>query len=620
MGTMARGEEPVRPPLFEYDIGASLSAYDLLRELLSPIPADIVIAFAVKSAPLAPLVTSLHARGAWAEIMSPAEEDVARASGVHRRQCVVNAPSGPAAWLLRLMSSGATAVFSHTGMIHSALEELGRAEAELPRNGTLLLRLHDSAGRLSPHHGITAPGKSWREAAGAAATLRRRVKLGGLHFHGRYALTQKEPSPKFIEAVRTAWAELAEVWQGAEVLNVGGGLPAAISSSWDGPAYRDALATLISELEPKPTVVIIEPGTFLAAPSGKLLLNVRCVDSTARTLYLDAGAKLLPEQEGAWSPAAYAPLSFRHAEASDGTTRQYTLRGPSCMGSDKLSKSYDAGAEAATRTQLIEVTGAGSYHWALATGNFAGGARDARLTFRGVQTDVTGSDRIRDQMFEAGWALLSTEPGVALDAVMAPLSSRLGLKKRGGVKADLTGYDAGAELWATVPHTDGTREAAPPQFVALRVCEPDHCGGGEDYLVPVQAIVSSMAESGLSELLDFAQGAAVPFRGRGDEPVFHHLLERVGGSWHASVFRPAVNWCALAHDLPRLMRIMETVGWIERLALESRLRIAIHLSARQTLLFDNRRFIHWRSGISPGSNRVWERRFYDVYSSRDRQS
>lgn len=585
-------------PAYTYDLEQAVATTESLRHSLRDVQVPVQIAFAVKAAPLPVLIACLAACCDRLELMSEWETSLARASGSRPAGWIVNAPGATPAFLLELLRTDCDLIVS----TFAAVRALADPPGEQPTAGALLVRMHDAEGELSPSHGFLAPGESWRAAAAALVPARRNRAQGGLHFHS------KKPdalaSPRFRAAVRGAWEQLADVWGSCEVLNVGGGLPSPSSTSWHPGVYRAQLCELIDELEPRPQRLVVEPGTHLVADAGRLDITVTGCSPDGQ-LWVDGSARLLPEQRGMWNPSAQAPLRF---SGNGGTSHSAAIRGPLCQGSDRFGSVADPDwrgfqlddDQPRKPGSALSIEGAGAYHLALASGLHGGGTVEARVLVRGIGTCARRGSSLRGQLDTAGWAVIS-HPGTGDVDTVAEL-----LRATPRTWFPECGYEPAAEIWATIPHTDGARLARPPDLLALRMISPDR-RTGEDFLVSADQLAYGLLRGGREDLLALAR-QPVPFAGGDAFP----LLTECGQGWRIRLFRPMVDWMALAADPGRYQAVTELVTWLESLAVNDRTRIAVDLDADQMLVLDNRKFVHWRAMLDKESGRRWERWYLDV--------
>lgn len=596
-------------PRYLYDMDRLIDALSSLRMLLDQLDVEVEIAFAVKAAPLVPVVATLCAAGANVELMHESETAVARASQVDPLRWVVQAPLCGPEQLRSLQRSGATVVVHDDGQARdrSELAETGH------RSGGLLLRGCDPEGTLSARHGVMMDSPSWRDAAITLQRARETVNRAGLHFHGRNSLTGSGVGA-LRARVAASWSVLAEVWDGIDVLDIGGGLPAPSSTSWEPGRWLDSVATLIDALDPAPETLIIEPGTALVAGAGSLILPVAAAPRRAdvRLPVTGSPARLLPEARDAWEPGSFAPLrastDARPAPEAKAQPTARLLVGPTCMGSDALQVPDLGNLSADDRrppAPSVVIDGAGAYHHALASGLLAGGGGQAAVGFRGV---AGSRSEAAHQLTTTGWVVLSTASNQTLEIGLAALLDRLGLEvdaRQVGQCAQ--GYDTDAEIWATFPHTDGSRDAEPPEFVALRLIERDNCDGGTDSLVRVDDVLAELERRHAFDVIDLLTDRRVPMEIRGCETRAESLVKMGSAGWEARWFRPSIRWTGLTNEATQ--DLTDAMAWVDRIAEQSAQRVDLLMESGQTLIFDNRRLLHWRTLIHPDSKRRWERRY-----------
>lgn len=564
-------------PHYRYALEDVLAAFRQLREEFANAPFPVAIAYAVKAAPFAPVVATVGAAGGWAEVMCPAELALAEAARIPHAHRVIHAPAADPEWLLANLLAGSVVVAAHLPMLEALAYRLARPGEVAP--GTLLVRVHDGGGATSLRHGVnTVDRRLWSRALGALDALRPRVSRVGLHVHSRKLTAAAFRRPEVSDWLERVWSEVVGV-AGAGVLDLGGGWGA----DDDGAERSKALCMLASALQPRPVSLIVEPGARLVAAAGGIELPAAYVDEDRRELIALGGRQLLPE--------------LRDGDGK-GSSDGLAVRGPSCMGSDRLPgvRVTDVGQHRA-----ISIAGVGAYNAALALGQFSGGGRDAAVVFRGL--DV-GAPEASEQLDELGWTLVRIDDADSGAAV----ASSLGLCLLPGDPGGAVSWHVEAEIWATVPHTDGARIETAPEVVCVAIEVRDPTGAGVSSVCSVDHVVAHLYASGQGDVVRAAERARVPIRGLG---ALQSVLWAEERGWCARLFRPAVDWSRLAHDPKHFDEVQLIIAWLERAALENPWRVDLVVDAGQCIVIDNRRSLHWRSGLGPDSPRRGFRRMFN---------
>lgn len=303
---------------------------------------DTEVAYSYKTNYLTGVRALLHEEGAWAEVVSGLEYEMAERLGVPGHRIVFNGPWKADDDLRRAVKDGAWInVDSFDELM--ALEEVARSEGVVTPVG---LRVNarvtevpwDKFG-FNLESGLAE--EACRRAAGSSS-----LRLAGLHVH----LGTDLPAPDVHEKVLALLLPLmarCERQHGVrwEVLDVGGGLPnrhryarahPGISPERVFPAFARAVAGPLTaglrRLKSRPRLVL-EPGRAVVEHAVFLLTTVVAVKrlpNGSKAAVLDAGVHLLPT-------AYYTALDVAPTESTPLSVEEVTLFGPLCMQVDCLA-------------------------------------------------------------------------------------------------------------------------------------------------------------------------------------------------------------------------------------------------------------------------------------------
>lgn len=272
-------------PVNLLDLEAAAAAFDELQVLLD----GPRIAYAVKANPHPQLLALLARLGAWADVASPREVDLALEAKIPPERISYGNPDRSAgevdhAWRAGVQvfvadSPEAVRMLRHAAPAARVMLRLGHAGAgaavRLERFGT------------DPGH-VVALARQALEAG---------LRLEGLCWH---VGSQQCAPGAWRAALATAAGvhrELARAGIEAPVLNIGGGLPSP-GYATPAPPLTELAASILDGLraffppEPGPVPdLMVEPGRFLAAGACALLSTVKRVrwEGARRTVTLDAG-------------------------------------------------------------------------------------------------------------------------------------------------------------------------------------------------------------------------------------------------------------------------------------------------------------------------------------------
>lgn len=312
------------------------------RDAFRQLYAETEVAYSYKTNYLTGIRALLHDEGAWAEVVSGLEYEMAKRLGVPSDRIVFNGPWKTEDDLRRAVKDGAWINVDSFDELAS-LEEVARAEGVRAPVG---LRVTAQA--------TEAPWEKFGfslEAGLAEEACRRAVasptlRLAGLHVHLGTDLADPAVFEKLLAAVLPLMARL-ERERGVrwEVLDLGGGVPnrhrwarvrPGAGPERVFPAFAKAIARplgrALRRLQSRPRLVL-EPGRAVVEHAVFLLTTVvatKRLPSGVKAAILDAGVHLLPT-------AYYSVLDIAPAKATPLSVEEVTLFGPLCMQVDCLA-------------------------------------------------------------------------------------------------------------------------------------------------------------------------------------------------------------------------------------------------------------------------------------------
>ncbi|MEU4210303.1 diaminopimelate decarboxylase [Streptomyces sp. NPDC026206] len=267
----------------------------------------VLHAFAVKAAPLVPVLRLLAAEGLGAEVASPGELALARAAGVPAGRTVLDSPAKTTAELREALAAGIT-------VNADSREELTRLDALLggaPSTSPVGLRVNPqvgggSIGALSTATDTSKFGVALRDEGARAWLLRayaERPWLTRIHAH---VGSQGCPLELMAAGVREIHELAEEVnrahratggGQRIDTIDIGGGLPVNFASDDVAPTHRDyarLLSATVPGLFDGGYGLVTEFGRSLLAKSGTILARVEYTKSAGgrRIAVTHAGAQV----------------------------------------------------------------------------------------------------------------------------------------------------------------------------------------------------------------------------------------------------------------------------------------------------------------------------------------
>lgn len=319
----------------------------------------VLHAFAVKAAPLVPVLRLLRAEGIGMEVASPGELALARAAGVAPENTVLDSPAKTGAELREALAHG-IAVNADNPQELARLDALvaaaawpgGTTSAAPP--GPLGLRVNPqvgggSIGALSTATATSKFGVALRDEGARAWVVQAyldRPWLTRLHTHTG---SQGVPLDLMARGVAELY-ELAEEINTAaghrrvDTLDIGGGLPVNFASDEETPTYADyarLLRDTVPGLMDGRYGLVTEFGRSLLAKHGTVLARVEYAKSAGgRPIAVThAGAQLATRT--VYDPASW-PLRIAAYDAEGrpkgGPDVAQDVAGPACFAGDLLAE------------------------------------------------------------------------------------------------------------------------------------------------------------------------------------------------------------------------------------------------------------------------------------------
>ncbi|MGW1076913.1 diaminopimelate decarboxylase [Streptomyces sp. NPDC002537] len=337
---------PENPVVGLLDVRGIRAAAGALRAAFPP---GALHTFAVKAAPLVPVLRLLADEGLGCEVASPGELALARAAGVPPGRTVLDSPAKTVPELREALALG-VAVNADS---REELARLDRLTAEAPTASSLGVRVNPQVGAgaigaLSTAAENSKFGVALRDAGARewlVGAFAARPWLTRLHAH---VGSQGCPPPLLAEGVRAAY-ELAEEINRAvgrrqvRTVDIGGGLPVNFASDAVTPTFEEyarLLAATVPGLFDGRYGLVTEFGRSLLAKSGAVLARVEYTKSAGgrRIAVTHAGAQVATRT--VFAPESW-PLRVRAYDAQGrpkaGAPVPQTVAGPCCFAGDLVA-------------------------------------------------------------------------------------------------------------------------------------------------------------------------------------------------------------------------------------------------------------------------------------------
>ncbi|MCX4726171.1 diaminopimelate decarboxylase [Streptomyces sp. NPDC090052] len=423
---LAGPESPVVGLLDIHGIRSGAAALRAAFEEVTPPGTSVLHAFAVKAAPLVPVLRLLADEGIGAEVASPGELALARAAGVRPAHTVLDSPAKTPAELREALAIG-IAVNADNPQELARLDALVRSA---PTASPLGLRVNPqtgagSIGALSTATATSKFGVALRDEGAREWVVRAfldRPWLNRLHTHSG---SQGVPLALMAEGVR-AVHELAEEINAAagrqqiDTIDIGGGLPVNFSSDGETPTYAE-YARLLKATAPGLLDgrygLVTEFGRSLLAKHGTILARVEYAKSAGGRAIAVTHAGVQVATRTVYAPASW-PLRIAAYDSegrpSTAPVTAQDIAGPACFAGDLLAE--DRELPLLGQGDYVAVLDTGAYYFAhhyaynslarpAVYGFAAGAAAETASGARGVRfATVRDAQSVAEIVAESGGA------------------------------------------------------------------------------------------------------------------------------------------------------------------------------------------------------------------------
>ncbi|MCY0951894.1 diaminopimelate decarboxylase [Streptomyces sp. H27-S2] len=341
--------EPLVCLLDTAGIRASAAALTGAFAAVLPPGTPVLHAFAVKAAPLVPVLRLLADCGIGCEVASAGELALARASGALPEHTVLDSPAKTTAELREALALGIAVNADN----HQELERLDALVAAAPTVSPIGVRVNPQTGAgtigaLSTATATSKFGVALRDPGARARLVRAfldRPWLTRLHTHSG---SQGVPLALLVEGVRELHALAEEINAAAgrrqvDTLDIGGGLPVDFTSDEEPPAfarYAAALREAVPGLFDGSYGLVTEFGRSLLAKHGLVLARVEYTKTTGGRPIAVTHAGVQVATRTVYAPASW-PVRVLAYDATGapktGDPVAQDVAGPACFAGDLLA-------------------------------------------------------------------------------------------------------------------------------------------------------------------------------------------------------------------------------------------------------------------------------------------
>ncbi len=370
-------------PLYVYSYKTLLDHYSKLKNAFSAI--SPLICYSVKANSNLNILKALVDKGAGLDVVSGGELYRAVEAGCPPKR-IVYASVGKTD--LEIEEAIRRGILFFNAESLPEIENINRIAGRLKKTASVTLRINPdvepkthkfiTTGKLTNKFGIDfdTADKIFKERKNFS-----NVKISGLHIHVGSQITIAAP---FIAAIKKTLffiALLNKKGITVEYLNIGGGL--GIVYNKEIPQTADEFSRQVVPLLKKTGLeIILEPGRFIAGPSGILVTKVLYVKKTPLKKFIitDGGMNDLirPALYGAYHEIL--PVAKSQSQKSKIKSQKYDVVGPICESGDFFAK--DRYLPQLKEGDYLAVMGAGAYGFSMAS-NYNSRRRPAEVMVKG---------------------------------------------------------------------------------------------------------------------------------------------------------------------------------------------------------------------------------------------
>ncbi|MEU4133550.1 diaminopimelate decarboxylase [Streptomyces wuyuanensis] len=336
--------------------GVRASAAALRAAFEEVTDAPVLHAFAVKAAPLVPVLRLLDSEGVGAEVASPGELALALAAGVRPERIVLDSPAKTRAELTEALDLGIAVNADNLQELDriDALVGSGAGRASGSRGSQLGLRVNaqigaGAIGALSTATATSKFGVALRDEGARERVVRAyldRPWLTRLHTHSGSQGLGLELMTQGVRAVYELAEEInaAAGRQQIDTVDIGGGLPVNFASDEETPTFADyarALRDTVPGLFDGRYGLVTEFGRSLLAKHGTVLTRVEYTKTTGGRPIAVTHAGVQVATRTVYDPDSW-PLRIVAYDAKGapkaGDDVVQDVAGPACFAGDLLAE------------------------------------------------------------------------------------------------------------------------------------------------------------------------------------------------------------------------------------------------------------------------------------------
>jgi diaminopimelate decarboxylase len=328
------------PPFYLLDGDRLRQRYQAIRKAFSDEFRTSVIGYSYKTNYVPAVLRILHREGAYAEVVSELEYDIARKLGVAPENIIFNGANKTRDGIARALTEGATC---NLDSMHEVEHVIGLA-CETPYPGRVGIRINLANPEGSGHRARSRFGIAFSDLVDARnALVDAGFRIAGVHGH----LSSRARSLEVVRHIAESLVEALDVMSLGEVdyIDVGGGFgfaPDDIDLSFPSfEEYAQAISSVLGELG-KTTAIIAEPGISMVGDCMDYVAPVRCIKRLEgrNVVFVDGSVHTIkPSRHRHNLPTQVLNSDFTPKNSR--TTAAYDVVGYTCMDDDFIAIDQD---------------------------------------------------------------------------------------------------------------------------------------------------------------------------------------------------------------------------------------------------------------------------------------
>jgi len=339
-------------PLFVVSANSIKSNLETFKAEFSDKYPKVVVAYSYKVNYLPGILEVIHKQGAWAEVASGFEYQIARKMHVPGKSIVFNGPYKKKEELQKAIDEGALINVDHFDEINQ-LEEIAFALGKIINIG-LRLNMEVGIDQLPDRFGFNIDSGEGAQIV-KRCSEKELLNICGLHVHLTSYIVEKETEDNIpAKGIKLIWPKDHEAYRKAaekmvhfakeikekfgvtiEYLDMGGGFPTVdVISPYVGAIVEPIIQGFNNSDLP---VLILEPGRAIVSDAADLITTVvsaKDFPSGQRAVVVDAGINLLPTSYWKFQDIE----CLKNSDTSLQQTHQTIVYGPLCLQTDIIAK------------------------------------------------------------------------------------------------------------------------------------------------------------------------------------------------------------------------------------------------------------------------------------------